>query len=67
MTLIYFLDDLITPVYVAPTRSPITINHKSHKETVPERPSCDDEEECSEGSGDSGTTDQIIVTSSTGN
>ena len=66
-TSIFVSDDLITPVYVAPTRSPVTLKPKSHKETVPERPSCDDEEECEEGSGDPGTTEQMFVTSATGN
>jgi hypothetical protein len=31
-----------------------------------ERPSCDDEEDCEEGSGDLKTTEEIFVTSATG-
>ncbi|XP_035732871.1 neurexin-1-like isoform X7 [Vespa mandarinia] len=57
--------DLITPVYVAPTRLPTTLRPK-HTENIQERPSCDDEEEdCEEGSGEPGTTEEIVVTSST--
>uniref|UniRef100_A0A0C9QZT5 NRX3A_1 protein n=4 Tax=Fopius arisanus TaxID=64838 RepID=A0A0C9QZT5_9HYME len=56
-------DDLITPVYVAPTRLPPTAKPK--KENIQERPSCDDEEDCEEGSGDPGTTEEVIVTSVT--
>ncbi|XP_029177098.1 neurexin-1-like isoform X2 [Nylanderia fulva] len=58
-------DDIITPVYVAPTRSPTTLRPKHHKENIQERPSCDDEEDCEEGSGDSRTTEEIFVTSAT--
>ncbi|XP_058809693.1 neurexin-3-like [Phymastichus coffea] len=55
-------DDLITPVYVAPTKSPSPSTPKTHEKTVP----CDDEEECNEeGSGDSATTEEIFVTSAT--
>ncbi|XP_024942008.1 neurexin-1 isoform X3 [Cephus cinctus] len=57
--------DLITPVYVAPTRSPVTPKPKSDKENVPESSSCDDEEDCEEGSGDPSTTEDIFVTSTT--
>ncbi|KAF7397671.1 hypothetical protein HZH68_008893 [Vespula germanica] len=58
-------DDLITPVYVAPTRLPTTLRPK-HNENIQERPSCDDEEEdCEEGSGEPGTTEEIVVTSVT--
>ena len=61
-------DDLITPVYVAPTRSPTTFKPKGYinKDNIPIRPSCDDEEDCEEGSGDPGTTEEIFVTSATG-
>ncbi|XP_018315863.1 neurexin-3 [Mycetomoellerius zeteki] len=59
-------DDIITPVYVAPTRLPTTLRPKPHKENIQERPTCDDEEDCEEGSGDSRTTEEIFVTSATG-
>ncbi|XP_054001780.1 neurexin-1 isoform X3 [Hylaeus anthracinus] len=58
-------DDIITPVYVAPTRSPTTLRPKHHKEKIQERPSCDDEEDCGEGSGEPVTTEEILVTSAT--
>ncbi|KAK9310047.1 hypothetical protein QLX08_000515 [Tetragonisca angustula] len=58
-------DDIITPVYVAPTRSPTTFRPKHHKENIQERPSCDDEEDCEEGSGEPVTTEEIFVTSAT--
>ena len=58
-------DDIITPVYVAPTRSPTTYRPKHHKENIQERPSCDDEEDCGEGSGEPVTTEEIFVTSAT--
>ncbi|XP_025992856.2 neurexin-1 isoform X6 [Solenopsis invicta] len=58
-------DDIITPVYVAPTRLPTTLRPKLHKENIQERPSCDDEEDCEEGSGDPRTTEEIFVTSAT--
>lgn len=61
-----FSDDIITPVYVAPTRLPTTLRPKPHKENIQERPTCDDEEDCEEGSGDSRTTEEIFVTSATG-
>lgn len=61
-----FADDIITPVYVAPTRSPTTFRPKHHKENIQERPSCDDEEDCEEGSGEPVTTEEIFVTSTTG-
>ena len=63
-----FADDLITPVYVAPTRSPATFKPKgfNNKDNIQIRPSCDDEEDCEEGSGDPGTTEEIFVTSATG-
>lgn len=62
-----FLDDIITPVYVAPTRLPTTLRPKLHKEKIQERPSCDDEEDCEEGSGDPRTTpEEIFVTSTSG-
>lgn len=61
-----FTDDIITPVYVAPTRSPTTFRPKHHKENIQERPSCDDEEDCEEGSGEPVTTEEIFVTSATG-
>ncbi|XP_025992854.2 neurexin-1 isoform X3 [Solenopsis invicta] len=57
--------DIITPVYVAPTRLPTTLRPKLHKENIQERPSCDDEEDCEEGSGDPRTTEEIFVTSAT--
>ncbi|XP_014473358.1 PREDICTED: neurexin-1 isoform X1 [Dinoponera quadriceps] len=57
--------DIITPVYVAPTRLPTTLRPKSRKGNIQERPSCDDEEDCEEGSGDPGTTEEIFVTSAT--
>ncbi|XP_048269654.1 neurexin-1 isoform X10 [Bombus affinis] len=57
-------DDIITPVYVAPTRSPTTFRPKHHKEDL-QRPSCDDEEDCEEGSGEPVTTEEIFVTSAT--
>ncbi|XP_053994458.1 protein EVI2B-like [Hylaeus volcanicus] len=60
-----FADDIITPVYVAPTRSPTTLRPKHHKEKIQERPSCDDEEDCGEGSGEPVTTEEILVTSAT--
>ncbi|XP_071876992.1 neurexin 1 isoform X3 [Bombus fervidus] len=56
--------DIITPVYVAPTRSPTTFKPKHHKEDL-QRPSCDDEEDCEEGSGEPVTTEEIFVTSAT--
>ncbi|XP_033360206.1 neurexin-3-like isoform X1 [Bombus vosnesenskii] len=56
--------DIITPVYVAPTRSPTTFRPKHHKEDL-QRPSCDDEEDCEEGSGEPVTTEEIFVTSAT--
>ncbi|XP_031785413.1 neurexin-1 isoform X3 [Nasonia vitripennis] len=61
--------DLITPVYVAPTKSP-TVTSKpksSHSSNLQEKNiPCDDEEECNEeGSGDPGTTEEIFVTSAT--
>ncbi|XP_043272551.1 neurexin-3 isoform X2 [Venturia canescens] len=58
-------DDLITPVYVAPTRSPRPPRPKVPGNKAPptdHRPSCDDEEDCEEGSG---TTEGIFVTSPT--
>lgn len=59
-------DDLITPVYVAPTKSPFSVQSKNKKENIKERPTCDDEEDCEEGSGsDPGTTDTGIIVSST--
>ncbi|OAD54619.1 Neurexin-3-alpha [Eufriesea mexicana] len=58
-------DDIITPVYVAPTRSPTTFRPKISKENIQERPSCDDEEDCEEGSGEPVTTEEIFVTSAT--
>lgn len=61
-----FTDDIITPVYVAPTRSPTTFRPKHPKENIQERPSCDDEEDCEEGSGEPVTTEEIFVTSATG-
>lgn len=66
ITSLLFSDDIITPVYVAPTRLPTTLRPKSRKENIQERPSCDDEEDCEEGSGDPGTTEEIFVTSATG-
>ncbi|XP_076392464.1 neurexin 1 isoform X5 [Megachile rotundata] len=57
--------DIITPVYVAPTRSPTTYRPKHHKEKIVERPSCDDEEDCEDGSGEPVTTEEIFVTSAT--
>lgn len=53
-------------MYVAPTRSPTTFRPKHHKENIQERPSCDDEEDCEEGSGEPVTTEEIFVTSTTG-
>ncbi|XP_008554083.1 neurexin-3 [Microplitis demolitor] len=47
-------DDLITPVYIAPTKSPIHLKPKT-KDNSRNHASCDDEEDCSEGSGDSST------------
>ncbi|KOX71281.1 Neurexin-2-beta [Melipona quadrifasciata] len=38
---------------------------KHHKENIQERPSCDDEEDCEEGSGEPVTTEEIFVTSAT--
>ncbi|XP_076166768.1 neurexin 1 isoform X2 [Ptiloglossa arizonensis] len=58
-------DDIITPVYVAPTRSPTTFKSKHRKENIQERPTCDDEEDCEEGSGEPVTTEEIFVTSAT--
>ncbi|XP_051160690.1 neurexin-1 [Leptopilina boulardi] len=59
-------DDLITPVYVAPTRSPTVFKPKYvNKDNIQIRPSCDDEEDCEEGSGDPGTTQEVFVTSAT--
>ncbi|XP_026670573.1 neurexin-1a-beta-like isoform X1 [Ceratina calcarata] len=57
--------DIITPVYVAPTKSPTTLRPKHHKEDMKERLSCDDEEDCEEGSGEPVTTEEIFVTSVT--
>lgn len=64
--LFLFIDDIITPVYVPPTRLPTTFRPKTTKEGIQERPSCDDEEDCEEGSGKSETTEEIFVTSPTG-
>ncbi|XP_023246980.1 neurexin-1 isoform X2 [Copidosoma floridanum] len=61
-------DDLITPVYVPPTKSPVVITKpKSPSKNLHEKNiSCDDEEECNEeGSGDSTTEEIFVVTSST--
>ncbi|XP_076378751.1 neurexin 1 isoform X3 [Megalopta genalis] len=58
-------DDIITPVYVASTRSPVTLKPKHRKENIQERPTCDDEEDCEEGSGEPVTTEEIFVTSVT--
>ncbi|KZC06669.1 Neurexin-3a-beta [Dufourea novaeangliae] len=58
-------DDIITPVYVAPTRSPTTFRPKHRNNNIQERPSCDDEEDCEEGSGEPITTEEILVTSVT--
>jgi len=66
ITSLLFLDDIITPVYVAPTRLPTTLRPKLHKENIQVKISCDDEEDCEEGSGDSRTTEEIFVTSATG-
>ncbi|XP_070156570.1 neurexin 1 isoform X1 [Polyergus mexicanus] len=57
--------DIITPVYVAPTRVPTTLRPKLHKENIQVKISCDDEEDCEEGSGDPRTTEEIFVTSAT--
>lgn len=65
ITSLLFLDDIITPVYVAPTRLPTTLRPKLHKENMQAK-ICDDEEDCEEGSGDSRTTEEIFVTSATG-
>ncbi|KAL6444648.1 hypothetical protein ACFW04_002028 [Cataglyphis niger] len=56
-------DDIITPVYVAPTRLPTTLRPKFPTENI--KVTCDDEEDCDEGSGDSRTTEEIFVTSAT--
>jgi len=67
ITSLLFPDDIITPVYVAPTRLPTTLRPKLHKENIQQRPSCDDEEDCEEGSGEpEKTTEEIFVTSATG-
>lgn len=59
-------DDLITPVYVSSTRSPVTLKPNGYKPTQELRPTCDDEEDCEDGSGDAGTTEEIFVTVATG-
>lgn len=54
-------DDLITPVYVPPTRQPVT---KAPKKTAPSggKPNCDDEEEdCFPGSGSGEPTEETTV------
>ncbi|XP_023315874.1 neurexin-1 isoform X2 [Trichogramma pretiosum] len=62
-------DDLITPVYVASTKSTVTVRPKIHapSSNMQEKNiQCDDEEECNEeGSGDSGNSEDIFVPSST--
>ncbi|XP_076289211.1 neurexin 1 isoform X2 [Lasioglossum baleicum] len=58
-------DDIITPVYVASTRSPTTLSPTHRKENIQERPSCEDDEDCEEGSGEPITTEEIFLTSVT--
>lgn len=56
-------DDLITPVYVPPTKQPTT-PHKSEETSAKE--ACDDED-CIHGSGDSGSvTESFTSTTSKG-
>lgn len=56
-------DDLITPVYVPPTKQPTT-PHKTDETSVKE--ACDDED-CVHGSGDSGSvTESFTSTTSKG-
>lgn len=56
-------DDLITPVYVPPTKQPTT-PHKNEETSVKE--ACDDED-CIHGSGDSGSvTESFTSTTSKG-
>lgn len=56
-------DDLITPVYVPPTKQPTT-PHKNDETSVKE--ACDDED-CIHGSGDSGSvTESFTSTTSKG-
>lgn len=56
-------DDLITPVYVPPTKQPTT-PHKTDETSVKE--ACDDED-CIHGSGDSGSvTESFTSTTSKG-
>ena len=59
---------MITPVYVIPTKSPVTSKPKVYSTNIQEKNiQCDDEEECNEeGSGDPNLTEEIFVTSSTG-
>lgn len=55
-------DDLITPVYVPPTKQTIT---KPKTKTENEKNPCDDEENCVPGSGSGEVTDLYSTTSGT--
>lgn len=56
-------DDLITPVYVPPTKQPTT-PHKTDQESVGKE-ACDDED-CIHGSGDSGNPTETFTSSTSG-
>lgn len=59
-------DDLITPVYVPPTKQPTTPQKADKTETGGTERTCDDED-CVHGSGDSGeTTENFISTTAKG-
>lgn len=55
-------DDLITPVYIPPTKQTIT---KPKTKTENEKNPCDDEENCIPGSGSGEVTDLYSTTSGT--
>lgn len=57
-------DDLITPVYVPPTKQ-TTTSQKTEKETGGTERPCDDED-CIHGSGDSGEVTETVTSTSKG-
>lgn len=59
-------DDLITPVYIPPTRPPPTV--KSHKkpDTDDVTTPCDDDDDCVPGSGSGEVTEESTTTGSQG-
>lgn len=57
-------DDLITPVYVPPTKPPATKAPQKASAPVGNKSSCDDEEEdCFPGSGSGEPTEETTITS----